>query len=203
MELVGPTLSLRYANEADAPALLELGSDAHVTRFFSWGPYLRVEEPLAYIATLARQRARGEQLDLLIVHRDDGPIGVTGLSELSTRDRRAVVGTWLGRRWWGSGANAECKALVARLAFEHLGLERIGAYADVDNRRSQVALERLGFQREGILRGWHRHGTRVRDVVLFSLLRGDWDASPLASVPAVLHGKPPEAFVLSSGAAPS
>ena len=66
-------------------------------------------------------RERGEQLDLLIVHRADGPIGVIGLSEVSRRDRRAVVGTWLGRRWWGSGANVEAKALVARLAFDAAG----------------------------------------------------------------------------------
>lgn len=197
MELAGPTLSLRYATPADADALFALASDPQVTRFFSWGPYQRVEEPLAYISTLAGQRERGEQLDLLIVHRVDGPIGVTGLSELSRRDRRAVVGTWLGRDWWGSGANFESKALIARLAFEHLGLDRVGAYADVDNGRSQAALERVGFTREGVLRGWHRHGESVRDVALFSLLRGDFPGSPLAAVPAQLRGAPPEAFVVA------
>lgn len=201
MELVGPTLTLRYATRADAAALLGLGSDREVTRFFSWGPYLGIAEPRAYVAGLAGQRERGEQLDLLIVHRDDGPIGVTGLSELSARDRRAVVGTWLGRRWWGTGANRETKALLARLAFDHLGLDRLGAYADVDNGRSQAALARVGFVREGVLRGWHRHGDRVRDVVLFSLLRAEWEASPLAAVPAELRGEPPRAFVVAGGGA--
>lgn len=195
MELAGPTLTLRYATAADAPALFALGADAEVTRFFSWGPYTSVEQPRAYVATLAAQRERGEQLDLLIVHRDDGPIGVTGLTEVSRRDRRAVVGTWLGRRWWGSGANEECKALVLRLAFEQLGLERVGAYADVVNARSQAALEKVGFAREGVLRRWHRHGEAVHDVVLFSLLRDAWERSPLAAVPAELRGEPPAAFV--------
>ncbi len=91
---------------------------------------------------------------------------MTGLSELSRRDRRAVVGTWLGRAHWGSGANAESKALIAHLAFERLGLERLGAYADLDNPRSQAALARLGFMREGVLRRWHRHGERVHDVIV-------------------------------------
>lgn len=197
VELAGPTLTLRYATAADAPALLELASDPQVTRFFSWGPYERVEEPLVYIDRLAGQRERGEQLDLLIVHRDDGPIGVTGLSELSVRDRRAIVGSWLGRRWWGSGANAEAKALVARLGFEHLGLDRIGAYADVENARSQRALEKVGFVREGVLRGWHRHGDTVHDVALFSLLRAEYAASPLAAVPARLRGDLPARFVVA------
>ena len=89
---------LRYATPADAAALLELGSDPSVTRFFSWGPYKSIDEPLAYIAGLEGERSRGERLDFLIVSvADDRVFGVTGLSELSRRDRRAVVGTWLGR----------------------------------------------------------------------------------------------------------
>lgn len=197
MELHGPTLTLRYASPQDAPALFELAADREVTRFFSWGPYQRVEEPLAYISTLAPRRERGDQLDLLIVRRGDGPIGVVGLSECAQRDRRAVVGTWLGRRWWGSGANFEAKALVAWLAFAQLGIERLGAYADVENGRSQAALQRIGFVHEGILRRWHRHGADVHDVVLFSLLRAEWEQSPLAAVPVELHGEPPAAFVVA------
>lgn len=200
MHVVGPTLSLRYATAADADALFALASDPEVTRFFSWGPYRHRDEPLAYIDRLAGQRASGEQLDLLIVHHEDGPIGVTGLSELSRRDRRAVVGTWLGRRWWGTGANRESKALVARLGFERLGLDRIGAYADVENGRSQAALSRVGFTREGVLRGWHRHGDVVHDVVLFSLLRSEFASSPLAALPAQVRGEPPEAFVVGPAA---
>jgi ribosomal-protein-alanine N-acetyltransferase len=207
MELHGPTLTLRYATPEDAPALFELGSDREVTRFFSWGPYVRIEEPVAYIVGLADRRERGEQLDLLIVHREDGPIGVVGLVELSQRDRRAVIGTWLGRRWWGSGANREVKALIARLAFEQLGVERLGAYADVENGRSQAALERLGFRREGLLRRWHRHGDVAHDVYVYGLLREEWAASPLAHVPCTIEGAAPAAFVavdpLSRGAAPS
>jgi ribosomal-protein-alanine N-acetyltransferase len=197
VQLVGPSLTLRYLTPADAPTLLELGSDPEVTRFFSWGPYTRIAEPLAYIAALTRQRAEGAQLDLLVVHHEDGPIGITGISELSRRDRRAVVGTWLGRRWWGSGANAESKALIGHLAFELLGIERLGAYADLGNERSQAALARLGFEREGVLRAWHRHGPTVHDVVLFSLLHSAWTTSPLAEVPVELRGEPPAEFVVA------
>ena len=150
--VTGPTLTLRYAEAEDAPALFELASDPAVTRFFSWGPYTEIGQPEAYIAGLPAKRESGELLDFLIVHHEDGPIGVTGLSELSRRDRRATVGSWFGHRWWGSGANLESKALIAALAFEHLGMERLTAWANTRNGRSQVALERVGFKREGVLR---------------------------------------------------
>ncbi len=197
MEISGPSITLRYATPDDAPALLELGSDPDVTRFFSWGPYTSIEQPASYIAGLAGERERGERLDLLIVGAA-GPLGVTGLTELSGRDRRAVVGTWLGRAHWGSGANRESKALIAHLAFVMLGLERLGAYADLDNPRSQRALERVGFQREGLLRRWHRHGSEVHDVLVYSWLKDEWLRSGLADVEIEARGEPPAAFTATA-----
>lgn len=164
-----------------------------MTRFFSWGPYTSLQEPAAYIAGLQAERERGERLDFVIVDPDAGPIGVTGLSEFSRRDRRAVVGTWLGRRYWGTGANRRSKALIARLAFQVLGLERLGAYSDLRNPRSQAALAGLGFVREGILRSWHRHGEQVHDVILYSLIKQEWERSPLAAEPVDVRGEPPGA----------
>jgi ribosomal-protein-alanine N-acetyltransferase len=196
VEVTGPTLSLRYATAADAPRLLELASDPLVTRWFSWGPYTSLHQPATYIAGLEQKRERGELLDFLIVQRGSGPIGVTGLSELAVRDRRATVGTWFGREWWGSGANRESKALIAALAFRHLGIERLTAWANTRNGRSQSALERVGFRREGVLRSWHRHGDVRHDVVVFGMLREEWEASALADVPAEVTGTPPAAFAL-------
>jgi [ribosomal protein S5]-alanine N-acetyltransferase len=132
-----------------------------------------------------------------VVHRTEGPAGITGLSELSVRDRRAVVGSWFGHRFWGSGANRESKALMGHLAFERLGLERLTAYAAAQNGRSQTALQRLGFRREGVLAAWHRHGDRVYDIVCFAMLRAGWERSRLREVPVVARGELPTAFVVA------
>src|ERR671916_120159 len=137
------------------------------------------------------RRETGELLDFLIVHPSDGPIGVTGLSELARRDRRATVGSWLGHSWWGSGANFEAKAMIAALAFQRLGMQRLTAWANTRNGRSQRALERIGFRREGVLSAWHRHGDEVHDVVVFGLLRRDWESSPLRDVAVRVRGTPP------------
>jgi [ribosomal protein S5]-alanine N-acetyltransferase len=185
---------LRYATAADAPALLELGSDPEVTRFFSWGPYSSLDQPVAYIAGLPGERARGERLEFLIVDPVAGPVGITGLSEFAHGDRRAVVGTWLGRRHWGTGANRASKALICALGFRTLGLERLGAYADLDNPCSQGALAGLGFTREGALRRWHRHGEAVHDVLVYSLLKDEWERSVLAEVGVEVRGEAPPAF---------
>jgi [ribosomal protein S5]-alanine N-acetyltransferase len=196
VEVRGPALTLRYATAADAAAMFELARDPEVTRFFAWG-YERIEQAQEWIAALPRKRAAGELLDFLVVHREHGPIGVTGLSEVSRRDRRATVGTWFGREHWGTGANAESKALVAALGFGTLGLERLTAWTNTRNGRSQRALERVGFRREGVLRNWHRHGDEMHDVVVFGMVRAAWQASPLRELPAAVEGTPPAPFVLA------
>lgn len=196
MELRGPTLSLRYPVPGDAPRLFELGRDPEVTRWFSWGPYGDVAEAEAWIARQGEERQALRHLDFVLVDARDGVVGVTGLNELAVRDRRAMVGTWIGRAWWGTGVNRASKALMAHLAFQVCGLERLGAYSNVENDRSTRALERLGWRREGTLRRWHRHGDRWLDVHVHALLREEWAAGELAREPVTMVQGPPPGWRL-------
>ena len=191
----GPELTLRYARPDDAPRLFELASDPKVTEFFSWGPYTTQSQAADYIANLARKRADGSRLEFVIDHREHGVIGVTGLSEFSLRDRRAVVGTWHGREWWGKGANRQSKTLVLALAFAGLRLDRLTAWCGTDNGRSQTALERLGFVHEGVLRQWHVHDGEPKDVICYSMLRGEWEQGELAREPFEITGRIPSQFL--------
>jgi RimJ/RimL family protein N-acetyltransferase len=67
--------------------------------------------------------------------------------------------------------------LAQRLLVEHLfattELERVEASTDADNVAEQRALEKAGFQREGVARGAQLRGGRRRDVVLYGILRTD------------------------------
>jgi [ribosomal protein S5]-alanine N-acetyltransferase len=192
MQVRASQLTLRLPAPRDAEALFTLARDPDVTRWFSWGPYGSVEEPAAWIAAQQARREAGEQLDFVVEHSEHGPIGVTGLGELSARDRRAMVGTWLGRPYWGRGLNREAKALVAHVAFALCGLERLGAYSNPANARSTRALENVGFTHEGTLRAWHRHDGRQLDVHVFGMLRAEWAASPLTGVRIAAIGCPPD-----------
>jgi ribosomal-protein-alanine N-acetyltransferase len=194
LQVRGPTLTLRYATPDDADALFAL-ADAEATQWFSWGPYADRDGPLAYIEGLAAKREEGTLLDFLVVHSEHGPVGVTGLSEYARRDRRATVGTWFGRAFWGTGVNAESKALIARLAFGRLGFHRLTAWANTRNGRSQVALERIGFVREGVLRAYNTHATGIHDVVAYGMTPADFTTSPLAAVDATVTGDPPPVWL--------
>lgn len=195
LEVHGPNVRLRIPRETDARRLFELASDAEVTRFFSWGPYEREEDAAAWLASLPGRRDSGEALELAIVDREDWVIGIIAVLEVSKRDRRAVVGIWLGQAYWGTGASAEAEALLAHLVFGPLRMERLAAWVDVRNLRSQRAFERLGYLREGVLRGWHRHADERRDLVAYAVLREDFEGLEMADVPVTFAGEPPAAFI--------
>ena len=191
LEVVGPTLTLRLPATEHVHGLFALASDPEVTQRFAWGPSRSEAEPLAWVEGAQGRRDAGEALELVIT-RDGEPLGVTSLLELSRRDRRATTGTWLGRAHWGTGVNAESKALLFGLAFGTLGIERLTAYADTEHVRSQRALETLGFTREGVLRDWHRHPDGAHDLVVYGLLRREWSSDVAVEV----RGDPPPAFVV-------
>lgn len=86
---------------------------------------------------------------------------------------RVGVGYWLLPRGRGKGLVTHALRLVARWAFDDVGVKRISMLADPRNTSSIGVAERVGFQREGVLRSWTDvNGERV-DNVSYSLLPGD------------------------------
>ncbi|MBJ7347665.1 MAG: GNAT family N-acetyltransferase [Thermoleophilaceae bacterium] len=198
-QVIGSDYLLRYATHEDAPQLFDLASDPAVTRFFSWGPYTSIDQPLAYISSLEPKRVDGSLLEFVIVERaTDKILGVTGLTEFSRRDHRAVVGSWLGHKYWGTGINQASKSLVLAMGFRKLGLGRISAYSHVRNGRSEAALERVGFRAEGILRAWHWHRGAPQDVNIHCMLHDQYQHTKFSSDPVEFVGEPPPAFVLDA-----
>ena len=194
MQLHGPTITLRYPEPRDAEALLHHASDPDVTQWFSWGPYTDIEQPRAWIAQQQQRREDAIQIDFVIEHREHGVIGITGLTEFSARDRRAIVGTWFGKEHWGTGSNAESKALIAHFAFAVCGMERVSAYANPVNGRSVRALEKVGYTLEGTLRKWHRHNGEQLDVPIVGMLRDEWDSGAYV---VTADGAPPAPWVVA------
>ncbi len=103
-----------------------------------------------------------------------GPIGGMGLTTRQGDLRHsAEIGYWLGRPFWGRGiATAAVKVLTA-YGFETLGLIRIDARVRTGNAASVRVLEKVGYQREGLLRrAALKDGVPV-DNLLYAILRED------------------------------
>jgi RimJ/RimL family protein N-acetyltransferase len=101
---------------------------------------------------------------------------VTTFLHLRADHRRLEIGsTWIATSAQGTGINKEVKLLQLTRAFDELDCIAVEFRTHWHNRRSRAAIEALGAKQDGVLRNhdlW-RDGT-VRDVVVFSILAGEW-----------------------------
>ena len=59
--------------------------------------------------------------------------------------------------------------------FENLKYQTVGWRTDIENHRSQKAIERLGAKKDGIIRGNRvRRDGVISDTVMYSVLKSEW-----------------------------
>jgi RimJ/RimL family protein N-acetyltransferase len=105
-----------------------------------------------------------------IADADDAFLGTVILFEIARHERRCEVGFWLIPEGRGRGAASTAVRLACDWAVAAWGIERFDAHADVDNPASHAVLERNGFEREGLMRGYGRRGDKRVDAVVFGRL---------------------------------
>jgi RimJ/RimL family protein N-acetyltransferase len=86
---------------------------------------------------------------------------------------RASLGYWVVKSARGQGTAAAALSAVAHWAVNVLRIPRLELYVEPWNAASVRTAERVGFQREGLLRGWQQVGTERRDMFVYSLLSGE------------------------------
>lgn len=76
-------------------------------------------------------------------------------------------------RWATRGAFSALREVATTTAFEGLGVERLVAYVDEENRPSRRLTEHLGMKCEGRLRHANRIRGEWRNTMLYSMLRDE------------------------------
>ena len=78
---------------------------------------------------------------------------------------------------WRSHVNTANKRLMLGHALDTLGAQSVFFHTSHQNLRSQAAIERLGAQRDGILRSHRRHKDgSLRDTHTYSIIASEWPA---------------------------
>ena len=104
-------------------------------------------------------------------------VGGCGLQHADWRNRSIELGIFIGaKERWDEGLGTEAVQLLLRHAFATLNLHRVWLRTFADNRRAQRVYERVGFVLEGRQRDGDFRRGRYRDVLLFSILRPEWES---------------------------
>ena len=103
-------------------------------------------------------------------------LGSTSYHDILPAVRRLEIGyTWYAQSHWRTALNSICKLMLLRHAFETLQAQTVGWRTDIENIRSQAAIERLGARKDGTIRGnaLRRDGS-IRDTVMYSMSAAEW-----------------------------
>jgi RimJ/RimL family protein N-acetyltransferase len=156
---------LRVPTDADASWIAKACNDPDIASFI-----------VAMPSPFAQRWALGTDVELVIADAAGGePLGLVSLRVAERDPGLAAVGYWLRAEARGRGAATVAVQLVARWAFDVLGVQRLELTTAPDNVASHRVAERAGFTREGVLRGLVATSNGRRHSVMFSLLPGDLD----------------------------
>ena len=169
--LAGGRVSLRPLERDDAERIVSWLQDQQVTQHL--GDFFPATDAHAVADGIERLYRTGHDLLLGVVRRDtDGLIGVTELHQLDLDNRQASFGLLIGER--GEGYGAEVAGLMLDYAFGQLALNRVWLHVDERNRRGIRAYQKVGFQREGLLRENRYAEGRYHNTLVMAILRSEW-----------------------------
>ena len=103
-------------------------------------------------------------------------IGITMLGNISFPNKRLEIGwTWLGEKFQGTGINYQCKKLLLDYCFDDLKLRRVEFKIDIENIKSQKAIEKIGAIKEGLLRNYNIQSYgNSEGTYVYSILKEEW-----------------------------
>ncbi|WP_102692296.1 GNAT family N-acetyltransferase [Rummeliibacillus pycnus] len=136
-----------------------------------------IEDTKNYVTTSLANKEKGVEFPFVIINpATNAIIGSTKYMDIDVKHKRLEIGfTWLTPAYWRTPVNTNCKYLLLQYCFEVLNLNRVQIKTDHENKQSQKAIERIGAQKEGILRNHmiRKDGT-VRNTVMYSVTSEDW-----------------------------
>ncbi|SEJ05604.1 Protein N-acetyltransferase, RimJ/RimL family [Deinococcus reticulitermitis] len=168
--LTDPPLILRPFEARDVPAILDAATDPLIPLITS------VPSPCDEVAALAFIERQHERLHTevgwsLAITEGGQALGQIGLWVLP--QKRASVGYWLTGSARGRGLAGRAVKRLCRFALKDARIERLELYVEPWNEASWRTAEKVGFQREGLMRQYQYVGPERRDMYLYSLLPED------------------------------
>ena len=143
------------------------------------GMYIKTEFDFEnYVTSTLKDQTNGICYPFLIIDKKSGRIaGSTRFGYLNIASQKCEIGwTWYGIEFQGTGLNKACKYELLKFGFDKIGFRRIQFSADLENARSQKAIEKLGAKKEGIFRNNYvdSNGQSKNDVY-FSIIKEEWE----------------------------
>lgn len=169
-------LLIPFENERNIE-LKEIIFDDEIWKYM--GMYVRNDQDFEnYIQNTLKQKADGICYPFLIIDKATNKVaGSSRYGYLNHASQKCEIGwTWYGKGFQGTGLNKACKYELLKFGFENIQFKRIQFSADLENLRSQRAIENLGALKEGLFRNNYVDSEgNSKDDVYYSIILEEWE----------------------------
>ena len=176
VQLLGEDILLRPFRFEDAPRLYEAVHESlqDLKTWMSWATHGYTEMTAREYITIARARWEDHTFYAFAITHAEQILGACTLSSIHPIYHFCNLGYWVRSSCHGQGIAGRAAQLVARFAFEQLGLVRVEIVIAVGNDASLRVAEKIGAHDEGILLNRMVIGRSILDAHMYSLLPSDF-----------------------------
>ncbi len=176
VSLVDQDILLRPFRHSDSTGLYSAVQESlkELKPWMSWATDRYTEMSAREYITIARARWEEHTFYAFAITRGEEIVGACTLSSIHPLYRFCNLGYWVRTSCRGQGIAGRAAQLIARFAFETLGLIRVEIVIAVGNQASIRVAEKIGAHDEGILLNRMVVGTSIYDAHMYSLLPSDF-----------------------------
>lgn len=169
-------LKLVEITEDHIEHVFSIFSDVRVTKYYGMAHFRDIQQAMNLVDSFQKSFQEKRSIRWGITFKDTEEfVGTIGLNNLQIASRKTEIGYDLKPEYWRRGIISEAAGAVIKYCFDKLDLYRIGAVTFPENEPSFKLLLNLGFQKEGLLRGYIYQDNKSNDAYIFSIVKPDWN----------------------------
>jgi methylmalonyl-CoA/ethylmalonyl-CoA epimerase len=174
-----PRLTLREFTIADAADVFEMYVREDLVKWLGHETMTTLDQAEERVTSRISlfKRGWGCRWAITLKENPDKVIGSCGYFSVRVRTHTVEIGFDLHPTYWRKGFMEEALRTVLSYSFGEAGFMpvfRVEAIVDPRNLASIALLEKLGFQEEGLRRGFGYWKGAYQDVKMFALLKAEW-----------------------------
>lgn len=165
------TINIRPFKKEDIPLKVEWINNPLNNKYLHYNLPLKVENTLKWFE---KNKNRTDRYDATIVV-DNRPVGLIGLLGIDRKNSKAEYYITIGERdYLGKGIAFEATKLLLEYGFVKLCLNKIFLYTEEKNISAQKLFEKIGFQKEGLIKDNIFYNNKYINRFLYSFFREDY-----------------------------
>lgn len=169
---------LEPEHSAELYALMRKNAENYIT-WFPWIANMQSEEFISNYIKDSKQRTVEGNEYAFALFLETKMIGRLGIYRINPVNKIGEIGYWIDQDYEGKGYIKQACERILQFAFNDLHLNRMELKCATDNIRSKNTALRLHFTYEGTLRQAEQHQRGAIDLLLFSLLKEEWQLGEL------------------------